>query len=468
MKGGDVPDVFWIVTDEHRADALRCDGNPRVHSPHLDQLAAEGVYFTRAYCQAPACVASRASFLAGRYPHQTGNLWFDRTRDDVPFFVDVLTRSGVGTINIGKEHHNRLLTPFHRSLFTHPITCFADPSVGFRVEGGPRGLNPAFAQREAELGILRRHTTAKKLILAGRSPVPADRMEPAVLVDFAMQVARDFLGGGVAQANRSVPLLLRLSMLAPHTPVLVPPPFDTMYHPADMDFPEDGMAEMDPPPYLRDALITEGVVGFTRDEIRLMRAHYYGLCSYVDQQLGRFLEFLRRTWPRPYVVIFHADHGNLLGEHGLHEKFNLYQPSVRVPLIMAGADIPAAVVRDQLVELVDLAPTMMSLLGIRPEGLDLVGRDLLPLVRDAGVPWRRIAFCEFARDGRSLKYASDGRHVLSVRATWEPGQGQDPEGSLFDLQQDPGEKINLFHRPEHAAVRERMLGAIRDWQGTPC
>jgi arylsulfatase A-like enzyme len=156
-------------------------------------------------------------------------------------------------------------------------------------------------------------------------------------------------------------VLFRLSVLAPHTPVLPPVPFDRMFDPAAMRFAGDDLADEGVPPLEAELLYEFGSVrGMTSSDIGRMRASYYGLRAYVDAAVGRFLDYLHSEWQRPFIVVFHSDHGNMLGEHSLHEKFCMYEPARQVPFILAGEGVPAGRVEDQLVELVDMAPTLCA------------------------------------------------------------------------------------------------------------
>jgi arylsulfatase A-like enzyme len=210
----------------------------------------------------------------------------------------------------------------------------------------------------------------------------------------------------------------------------------------------------------------EGTGNMRADEILRARAAYFGLCTYVDQQIGYFLDYLEGHWERPYVVLLNADHGNLIGEHGLHEKFSMYRPAVQVPFILAGTGIPAQPTIHKFIEQVDIAPTLLSIAGLLesyPHPLD--GRDLLPLIENPDLAWRDAAFSEMARDGRTLKYVQTERYAFHTRATWQEGQGTDPDGALYDLAADPHERVNLFDAPQYASVREELTERLRQWDG---
>lgn len=503
------PDIFWIVTDEHRCDGIGAYGNPWIKTPNLDRLAENGVLFERTYCQTPACVASRVSFKSGWYSHKTGNMWFEKTPDNIPYFIDYLKNAGYKTVNLGKEHHNRPTSPFEDSLFKD-----VDETTGFRIEGTPAKIGERFIHMEEELGVLHRYTVPDKpLIVAGTNPLPAEKAEAAFLVDHAIDYLKDF--------NAQQPIMLRISVLYPHTPVLPPKPYDTMYNPEDMVLPTDGKESVGRTEFeLKGLSVYGNVEGMQDAEIKKMRAHYYGLCSYVDNEIGRFIDYLEKNWNRPYLIVFNADHGNLLGEYGLHEKFCMYENAVRVPFIISGHGIPKGKRISKLVELVDLAPTLMNVtnVGIREE-MGFQGRDLLPLIENESIAWRDAAFTEYqpmhigdmmmfpalkefayteiegkrgleftrleaiakekGLDIKTMDNAPEGskyrfwrpifksirtdRYVLTVRATWVDGQGDDLMGSLHDLEKDPFELVNRFEDSEYAEIRRLLLDKLKDW-----
>jgi len=301
----------------------------------------------------------------------------------------------------------------------------------------------------------------KTLIIAGTNPLPATEAEAAAAVDFTI--------GRLSRYEDEHPLVCRLSIISPHTPVLPPAPYDTMYDPDSMAFPTDDLEDVDLPNYITDELWNwEGTQRMSDGEIRKARAHYFGLCSYVDAEIGRYLRWLEMNWERPYVVLFHSDHGTLIGEHGLHEKFSMYRPAVQVPLILSGAGLPAGLVIRRYTELVDIAPTLLALSGMLEEYPHPVdGRNLLDLLANPQGPWRAYAYSEMKREGRELKYLTDGKLTFHTRAVWKESPAHDPDGGLFDLEADPYETRNLFNDPKYSEVRAKLSKIAKDWDSAP-
>jgi len=479
--------ILWLMTDEHRWDAIRAYGRHEwVESPNLDRLAAEGVLFREAYCQSPLCVASRLSMLTGRYPHHTGVYGFEmshaQTPFAVPFFTELLHDAGYIVASFGKEHHHRLASkdqPYTASgKWFNLLDAFAD--VDFHSwgrediqEAKPSELIKG-AGREEELGVLRRYLTEKHLIIGGTNPVSADQTLSAHLSNRAIRYLQ-------SEAPRAGPVFLRVSYIYPHTPVLPPVPFDTMYDPASIPLPEVDQAELDSMGrQTRQAFENLRVYGMKESEIRRMRAHYYGLATYADRELGRVIDaFKAYCGDRPWLIVFNPDHGCKLGEHGMHEKFTFYDDSVRVPLIAASSEgcLPRGRVVDDFVELVDLAPTFLCAAGVAvPDWLE--GRDLAETAGGRIAP-RMEAVSEKQTYGRRAMLRTkrwsfeiqvspeplSGRRLAPAEMTWAASRPlEDLDPTLFDRQNDPQERCNLARDPAHRdlclQLREQLVRRI--------
>ncbi len=481
------PHILWIVTDEHRWDAIRAYGRHNwLRSPNLDALAAEGVLFRQAYCQAPLCVGSRVSMLTGRYPHHTGVYGFEYSHPDtpfsVPFFTDLLHESGYEVVSFGKEHHYRLASknkPFTADgKWFNLISAFPDKDFHSWGKANIQEANPSEllkgAEREAELGILRRYLTEKKLIIGGTNPVSADQTLSAHLSNMAIRHLQ-------SDASKDRPLFLRVSYIYPHTPVLPPVPFNTMYDPASIPLPQVTQAEIDSfGRQTRTAYDNLRVHGMKESEIRKMRADYYGLASYADSEIGRVIRaFKAFCGDRPWLIVFNPDHGCKLGEHGMQEKFTFYDESVHVPLIAASSDgrLPRGKVCDDFVELVDLAPTFLS---AARAGLPahLEGRDLAQTAQGRLEPrseaisekltYGRRAMLRTKRWSFEMQVSPDpqaGRRLKSEEMTWAAKSPlSDLDISLFDRENDPAERQNLGSDPKYLKIsqelRERLVARV--------
>lgn len=479
--------ILWIMTDEHRWDTIRAYGRYEwVRSPNLDALAAEGVLFREAYCQAPLCVGSRVSMLTGRYPHHTGVYGFEyshpNTTFSVPFFTELLHRSGYEVVNFGKEHHYRLAskdqpyTPngrWYNVLEAFPDKDFRSWGSANIQEATPSELVKG-ADREAELGILRRYLTKKKLIIGGTNPVAAEKTLTAHLSNMAIRHLR-------SDASKNKPIFLRVSYIYPHTPVLPPVPFNRTYGPASIPLPQVTEAELKSfGRQTKTAYENLRVYGMKEAEIRKMRADYYSLASYVDSEIGRVIRaFKAFCGNRPWLIVFNPDHGCKVGEHGMQEKFTFYDESVHVPLIAATSDgrLPRGKVCDDFVELVDLAPTFLRAADVKLPKY-LAGRDLADTAHGRTKP-RTEAISEKLTYGRRAMLRTkrwsfemqvspnplSGRRLKSEEMDWAAKSPlANLDVSLFDRKNDSTERQNLGADPEHRKVckelRERLAARI--------
>ncbi|UCC97380.1 MAG: sulfatase-like hydrolase/transferase [Phycisphaerales bacterium] len=477
------PNILWIMTDEHRWDTIRAYGrHDWVRSPNLDALAAEGVLFRQAYCQAPLCVGSRVSMLTGRYPHHTGVYGFEyshpNTEFSVPFFTELLHRSGYELASFGKEHHYRLAskdrpyTPDGR--WYNVLNAFADKDFHSWGRANIQEARPSElvkgAERESELGILRRYLTEKKLIIGGTNPVSADQTLTAHLSNMAIEHLQ-------SNTFNDRPICLRVSYIYPHTPVLPPAPFNRAYDPASIPFPRVTQAEIESfGRQTRTAYENLRVHGMKEAEIRKMRADYYGLASYVDSEIGRVIRaFKASCGDRPWLMVFNPDHGCKVGEHGMQEKFTFYDVSVHVPLIAASSDgrLPRGRVCDDFVELIDLAPTFLNAAGVKLPG-HLEGRDLAVTAQGRLAP-RTEAISEKLTYGRRAMLRTEhwsfemqvspdprsGRRLRSEEMDWAAKSPlTDLDISLFDRKNDPAERYNLGHDRNYRKVCQELRGRL--------
>ena len=301
----------------------------------------------------------------------------------------------------------------------------------------------------------------KGVIIGGRHPWPKEEAEPGLLA----RRCDTFLENEVEP-----PFLLRASFNAPHTPVLASRPFYGMTDPAAIDLPV-GTAEemMGKPQFERRNLWRQWCLHkLPRAKLMQARANYYDLCLQVDDAIGIILDSLRRHGhDQNTIVAFNCDHGNLLGEHGLGQKRNFYDPVVQIPLIISWPNrLPRGQVVTDPVELLDLIPTMLRLAELEIPS-NVHGRDLGPQMLGAVSVPDRPTFSEVDSTGA---YGPGGSHRAMVRhGRWKlayslTGAGYGEDGSLYDLDADPNELHNLHSRPECAKVVATLKRRIATWQ----
>jgi arylsulfatase len=420
--------VLLITNDQLRADCLGAMGNRVIRTPNLDRLAAEGTIFEQYYAQCPQCVPSRAAMHTGRYPHvnRTPSNSF-RLPDTELTLATILGKQGYTTAVIGELP----LAP------TNLLAGFQQVAAGF-TEYQAALLTAGYTLK----GVA--HAAAvKKEFQAVPAPWPDEVDESAFFAGRAI----DFL-----RAHRDKPFFLHVNYRRPHHPFDPPAPFDTMYSGAAFPASHKREGEMKNKPPGQQKFI-ETSIGFdlrtlTESDLNRIKSYYYGMISENDKYIGKILDHLRESGLQDRtLVIFNADHGEMLGDHGLLYKGGfMYDEVVRVPLILRAPGKVAAGKRVKaLAEQIDLAPTVLELLGLeKPAGMQ--GQSLL-----TAKP-RRAVHAEFANI--KMLRTEDWKLVHYLHA---------PYGELYNLREDPHELQNLYADAGGAKARHEMESALADW-----
>ncbi len=464
------PNVVLIMTDQHRHDLMGCAGRAEVPTPSLDRIAARGVRFTDAYCASPICVASRMSMLTGLSSHTTGvSANTDRLDWRCRTIAHHFAENGYLTGLIGKMHFNdahkhgfayylsindwlAYLGPKSRlyanEIASHPLAAgfvdtMIDTGAGFPdVEGLWTGASPW-------VGAVER---------SGFPSMASAIPEEDQLDAFLARASLDFM-----RENRDQPFLLIISLMKPHTPLFAPPAFSARYPIDGMSLPAVG-ATGTYPTHLR-----QRIAWHEAQPERLRRAHragYHANLAYVDTCIGRILDHLEGSGLIDDTVLaYTSDHGELDGDHGLYQKFCLFEQAVRVPMIICDPRVARrGTTSDALVEQVGLYPTLAELAGLSeptakpiarwdraPERLD--GASFAPILQgSANSP--EAAFSEF-----DLRSAVRESMVRTRRYKYVHNQGATHE--FYDLARDPGEYSNRIDDPALSALigehRERLM-----------
>lgn len=429
-----------IMSDEHHPRAMGAAGHPFVVTPNLDRLAARGTRFDAAYCNSPICVPSRASFATGRYVHALGN-WDNAMAYDgsVPGWGHALQRGGHRVDSIGKLHYRNAedATGFDRQY--HPMHIYG----GYGMVWG--------ALRNGEVDFTERAHVMMGPMGAGLSTYNTydDRI--------ATEAERWLADAAAAPGDR--PWVLYLGFVAPHFPLTVPQEFLDLYPPDTMAaprlHPKDGHPRH---PWLeRSHQLHPADDAFDDAGRRLATACYYGLCTWIDRQVGRVITALDRTGLADTTrVIYTSDHGDNIGARGIWGKSTHYDDAVGVPMIMAGPGIAAGQVCTTPVSLVDLAPTIMDAVGADPYdwAADLPGRSLFEIAA-APDDATRTVFSEY----HAFASPSATFMLRNGRFKYNHYVGYEPE--LFDLQLDPGEERNLAADPGHTTILAGFVTQLR-------
>lgn len=469
------PNVLWICSDQQRSDTLGCYGNPFVHTPNIDALAADGVRLSRAYVQSPVCAPSRASFLSGRYPRTCG---VRQNGQDIPqteyLTPRVFADNGYVCGLSGKLHISTC----------HPSVC---PDVERRIDDGYSFFawshHPAAAGKGnwsqnaytnwlTEQGI-EYHTEPLAECRYVNRGMPAAYSQTAWCFNEAMR----FIDG----QPQDQPWLFSINCYDPHHPFDPPAEFFDRYRAMldDIPLPDYVPGELEQKPIfqMRDhegAYNTPG--NYPYDEMsdrdhRYITAAYWAMVDQIDFHVGRIVEHLKRIGQyENTIIIYTSDHGESLGDHGIYLKGPYcYETAVHVPFVIhwAGHTLHG-VTRDALVEMIDIAPTLCEAAGIEAPP-SFQGRSFLPLVTDPAAEdrFRESVYAEFYNANINHRHPKayvtmvfDGRWKL-VKAHAQEG-APSLGGELYDLSADPHEHRNLYDQPEYVAEQARLLALLAD------
>lgn len=422
--------VLFLLADDMQADAIGALGHPVVKTPSLDRLVREGFCFRQCYIMGstvPAvCIPSRAMLWSGR------NLW--RTRNDLANLTtlpELLRKHGYETFITGKWHNGR--PSLARSFTQGKAIFFGGMSDHFKV--------PVF-----------------DFDPTGKYPQTAQYLAKQFSTELFAEAARGFLE--TYRGHR--PFFMFVSFTAPHDPRTPPGKYATMYKPDEIPLPANFLPEH---PFdngelkVRDELLAP--FPRTAEVIRQHLADYFGMITHMDAEVGRILAALRESpYANDTLVVFSSDNGLAVGQHGLLGKQNLYEHSIRVPLIITGPGIPPGQ-SDALVYLHDLFPTLCELLGIDPP-VNIDAQSLVPIIRGTSSAGRSHLIFAYRAEQRAIRsgpwklihYRVAGKETLQ----------------LFNLQDDPWELRNLADDPQHADLCRRLKSLLDEecrLQGDP-
>ena len=414
--------ILFILSDDQRADTIAALGNTHIATPNLDRLVREGTAFTRAYCmgslQGAVCVPSRGMILTGRT--------LFHVRDDLDgqdTWPEALGRQGYTTFLTGKWHNQQAsaLRSFQKGK-----------AIFFGGMGDPYSLPVRDISQE--------HTLSDERVSGEHS-----------VQQFA-DAASEFLQ---AQTG-AFPFLCYVAFNLPHDPRVAASEYHRRYNADLPPLPRN----FQPQHAFNNGALTlrdEALAAWPRtpEVVRQHLADYYASITFLDSQVGRILDALRASGQyERTIIVFTSDHGLAIGSHGLFGKQNLYDHSMRSPLVIAGPGIPKGRRSDAMCYLLDVFPTLGELTGVKaPEGNE--GRSLVPSLAEPPRAGRESIFTAYADVQRAVR---DDRWKLIVYPKVNKIQ-------LFDLQSDPIEMHDLANDGNHAGDVARLLGMLKNWQG---
>jgi arylsulfatase A-like enzyme len=482
------PNLLIIMVDEWRHDSLGCLGHPAVRTPHLDALAARGTLLTDAFCASPLCVPSRVSTFTGQYVHRhrgVGNGMDHHIAPAQTSLLSVLKEAGYRIGLAGKNHtfdDEAMAAWFDvREEYTHWGKSHGE------IRESDRQVD--HYRRNDTRPLFRNFTPAGGMALLGEGLIPAPEPFPAEQCMTA-RIAED--GMRFITESRDAPFCLYYSFPDPHWPNVVCEPYYSMYDPASLTLEALDIAwETHPFKHFVQSRAC-GYDTYTVAERQRILATYYGQITFIDAAIGRLLTQLDALGLRENtLILFAADHGNFAGRYGLIGKTGgFYDALVRIPLILAGPQIPIGQHREAQVSNIDLMPTVLDYLGLAiPDTVQ--GGSFLPVITGDRQQHREAIFAEVGaltppppprpidgydaynhqrteKDGWFwfVEYVSHGRSAMVRADGWKYCYYQGDCEELYDLAADPLECWNLAADPQCAARKETMKNRLLDWMLT--
>ncbi|MCF6175266.1 MAG: sulfatase-like hydrolase/transferase [Victivallaceae bacterium] len=444
------PNIVILFTDDQRFDMVNVIGDQNIITPNLNRLVAMGTTFTHAHipggtCPA-VCMPSRAMLHSGRTLFHLENCGTSIPETDITL-GETLRNNGYYSFGCGKWHNggesfNRSFDDGAEIYFGGMCDHWNVPAYNFDPTGKyaktiPRCPDP--------MG-------GKKVIQQPCDHISAGVHSSELLADCSVNFIREY--------DREQPFFLYTAFLAPHDPRVMPEEYLDMYDIDDIQLPENFMGahpfnngEL----HIRDEMLAD--FPRTPEEIREHIRDYYAMITHLDVQVGRILAALETKGVLENTIIIMAgDNGLAVGQHGLMGKQNLYEHSVRVPLICAGPGIPANNQSDAAVYLLDIYPTICDFLTIEPPD-NVEGKSFAPAFQGKTTErdYLYLAYKDCQRGVSDLKhklieYVVDGKHSMT---------------QLFDLKNDPCELNNMAGKPEYATkvaeLRAQLFRMSREW-----
>lgn len=430
--------ILFLFSDEHARDALGCYGNSFVRTPHLDQLASCGVCFGNAYTNSPICVPARASLATGRYVHEIGTWDSAHPYEGRPKgWAHRLTEAGHNVTSIGKLHYRDTNSPNGFSQEILPMHVYQ--GIGW-TRGLLRKKPPVY--------------TSCKPFAEDVGPGESTYTE----YDRNVTEAACHWLRNDAPKHREKPWLLFVSFVSPHYPLLAPRQYYDLYPLDDVPWPREYALDQRPTHPVTRAMAKSLNYDdyFDEERVRIARAGYYGLCSFLDDNIGKVLATLDACGLMKQTrIIYSSDHGECLGNRGLWAKSFMYEDSVGVPLLMAGPGVPKGKTVSTPVSLVDCSQTITDCVGIEltTDEWDLPGDSLLSIA-DGGSD--RVVFSEY-HDGGSIT------GIFMIRTqNWKYVHYVGYPPQLFDLDNDPYETTDLGESSAYADIRSSCEAKLRE------
>lgn len=447
---GERPNIILITTDQQRGDCIGIDPNApaALQTPNLNWIARKGAFFGRGYSECPSCIPARHCLWTGMAPAANGLVGFQAPPWDPPHtLAGELSKAGYQTEMIGKLHLGQARRRYgfdHMQLADATRGNNNDYVEWLQVQHGRTEVHAGMAH-----GISSNGWVGRPHIL------PEEQMHTFWCIDRAMEF--------LSKRDPSAPFFLNISFIDPHPPLTPPSFYYNRYISRDLPKPVvgDWARKFDGPQKGLDPNAAE--ICLDEHDMHCARAAYYGMVNFIDDQIGRLIQFAAGLMNES-MVVFTSDHGEMLGDHHLFRKTWPYEASARVPFIMRTPKswgYPEDVVCQTPVGLQDIMPTLLDAAGLDIPGT-CTGKSLLPILRGETDRVRDVLHGEhapFKHYRNSNHYLTDGNY----KYVWYTQTGRE---HLFNLKSDPQELHDLSMGGDAEALlrpwRERLVGFLKN------
>jgi len=450
--------VIFIISDQMRWDVLGCNGAEFMNTPNFDRLAAGGVNFSCAYSGNPVCVPARGILATGCYSHNCMDQTEARNANGGEILrlhiAEHLRRNGFATYGIGKCH----CLPYKRNPGFDVFEIAEEGRIETaklwgRIKEDMTEDYMEYLKAVGYYGMQRAHGIGNNDPRGGQSPLPIEHYVDTWATTRSLELLENHIG-----QTPERPFYLQLGFVKPHAPYDPPEPFNKMYDPRKIPRPRGSFKDLrgrNPAmePYHQMYLVDK----MSEPAIQYSRAHYFGLVSYLDSQLGRILEFLQKNnILEDTLIVFTADHGDNIGDHGIFFKTFFTEGSAHIPLLISLPSVtPAGVVYDKPVGQEDVMPTVCQLAGVEIPG-KLDGRSLVAVMKEPSVDHRNFVVSQYF-SGPDMTLMIRDKQYKYCFARYESTE------ELYDMVADPYEMENLAGESRFKNELERMRKKADDW-----
>jgi arylsulfatase A-like enzyme len=475
VSAADRPNIVFILTDDQRWDSLGCYGNPVIQTPNIDRLAENGTLFTSSFVTTSICMVSRASILTGQYARRHGIHDFFATFSssqmektypvllrESGYYTGFIGKWGIGNTveatNLGAEYFDYWAGVSHQGNYWHERTCNHVLHDG--IHDKTNNVCDCPPQQRGN------RTVSGPDVRFGKGSIK----DP---VHYTTEVLPGKFRGFLASRDSHKPFCLSISFKEPHNPYDYHPKFETLYKNTPMPIQLNATLEAaENMGYARRSLSADNgleyvknqeVNGKFQDTIR----QYYRLVTAADEAVGHLLQALEDAGlSHNTVIIYTADNGYMLGEHGLHGKWLPYEESIRVPTIFYDPRSSKKQRSPETVLNIDMAPTMLDLAGVEIPAT-VQGKSMLPLMKNPQPqePFRTEWFYEHHHGSPRIQPTEA---VISGEWKYIKYLNYEDAGSeeLYQLSSDPYELTELSGNPEFNDVLRRLRGRMATYRET--